>query len=109
MEKYKLDSKYDEIIIGDARRVELPEADLIIFGDVLEHMEKSEAIDLIKKSDKYKHVIASVPVGYWPQGPIDGNEHETHKASWTMRELEEVLFPEFTMKLRKGAIGIFIR
>ena len=35
---YRLREYYDEIIIGDAREVDLPAADVVILGDVAEHM-----------------------------------------------------------------------
>ena len=44
IELYDLNSKYDEIIIKDVRLHDDFNYDLVIFGDILEHMTKEEAI-----------------------------------------------------------------
>jgi len=109
VEEYKLRDKYDKIIVADVNDIDLPEGDLIIFGDVLEHMSKEQAVLLLDRASKYKHVIASVPIGEWPQGAVNDNEYEIHRATWFMRELETDLFKDFDIKFKEGAIGVFIR
>ena len=42
--QYKLRDLYDDVWLDDVRNFKSLEADLIIFGDVLEHMTKEEAI-----------------------------------------------------------------
>ena len=46
--EYKLKELYDEVWLEDVRKYVSLESDLIIFGDVLEHMSKEQTID---KSD----------------------------------------------------------
>lgn len=62
--------------------------DLIIFGDVLEHMSVSDAIIVFQKAlDRAPYVLVSVPIHHFPQEPIDGNEAERHLIEDPRREL----------------------
>lgn len=90
--EFDLNSKYDELIVGDVREVELPEADLYIAGDVLEHMTKDEAVALIEKlKTKCKHLFVSIPIIEYHQGAIHGNPYEEHKYHWDFEEMRDVL------------------
>jgi len=79
IETYKLKELYDEVWLEDIRKYNSLQADLIIFGDVLEHMTKEEAISVWKvASQGCKYGIISVPIIHYPQGEWFGNVHETH-------------------------------
>ncbi len=80
VDTYRLRQYYDEIIIGDARQVDLPPADVVILGDVAEHMTEAEALDLWNRSAAAarRAVYLSIPIVHYPQGEIEGNEHEHH-------------------------------
>ena len=77
---YRLHEYYDEIIIGDVREVELPSTDVVILGDVAEHMTEAEALDVWARSASAarRAVYLSIPIIHYPQGEIEGNEHEHH-------------------------------
>ena len=77
---YRLRDYYDDVIVGDAREVDFPPADVVILGDVAEHMSEADAVALW---DKAAHAAAvavylSIPIVHYPQGHIEGNEHEAH-------------------------------
>ncbi len=77
--QYNLRDIYDDVWIDDVRNYKSLQADLIIFGDVLEHMTRDEAIrvwDVASKGCKY--AILSIPIIHYPQGVVDGNHHEVH-------------------------------
>jgi hypothetical protein len=77
--QYKLKELYDDVWLDDVRNFKSLQADLIIFGDVLEHMTKEEAVSVWDVASKgCKYAILSIPVIHYPQGVIDGNHHETH-------------------------------
>lgn len=113
--RYDLGALYNRILVGDLRTVEWPDADLLIFGDVLEHLPKEDAVAVIERSKAYPHLIVSIPLGEWPQGPWEGNTHEAHLSTWSFEELVTLLEPEaaipltFNFENRKAQIGIFIR
>lgn len=79
IEKYDLRAKYDEVICQDIRELEIGKYDIAFVGDVLEHMTTAEAQALMKKlRAACKMVIASIPIGYYPQDEFDGNPYERH-------------------------------
>lgn len=79
--QYGLRGIYDKVIVDDFRNVETfdPKPDLMIFGDVLEHMPKADAYASVQKAlDNSKNVYISVPLGHAPQGESFGNPAECH-------------------------------
>lgn len=61
--------------------------DLIVFGDVLEHMTQKESINVWElASREAKYGMISVPIIHYPQGHENGNPFEEH--------IQEDLTPE---------------
>jgi SAM-dependent methyltransferase len=93
-EPYILDTHrflYDQIFIGDAQKVidDVSNYDLIIVGDILEHLPKDEAVALIEKIiKKGKKIIINIPLGLWPQEEVFNNPHEEHISSWCIEDFE---------------------
>lgn len=85
VEQYELEKLYDKIILADARTAPFPPVDVVILGDVIEHMSADDAQAVWVKSRQAarKAVFASIPLGVHPQGAVNGNEHERHLTSWT--------------------------
>jgi len=81
---------YSNVIVKDIRDYvkEMPNYDVIVLIDVIEHFEKEEGIklieDLFKKTNKA--VIIGTPLKFSPQKAAYGNIYETHKSLWTMEE-----------------------
>jgi len=72
-EQFELNKIYDELWNEDIITAinKLESKDLIIFGDVLEHLEKQPSSEVLRKSlDKAKFVIVNSPLGFQKQ------EHE---------------------------------
>lgn len=91
---YQLDELYDDILNADVRNLHWPtfQADLVIAGDVLEHMTREQAQALLKRI-KYaaRNVIVSVPVLHLPQDDVGGNPYERHIDHWTAAEMAREL------------------
>lgn len=85
---FDLDNWYEKLIIGDAREIDWPTVDVVIMGDVLEHMTYQDAAAMWDKARNTARtaVFASLPLGVHPQGAEFGNEHERHVHSWTHRQ-----------------------
>jgi hypothetical protein len=86
-------------------------ADLVLFMDVIEHLERDEGakvLDFIET--KYPVAILSTPLFDFPQGAVDGNELERHRSIWTEQELVQrgwrVLAKERWKE--EGDVGAFI-
>ena len=77
---YRLHEYYDEITVADARTEPFPDVDVVILGDVAEHMSEDEARRLWAKAvaAAAQAVYLSIPVVHYPQGEIEGNHHEVH-------------------------------
>lgn len=76
---YNLNKIYDEVIEGDISKLIKDErifGDLIIFGDVLEHLPKEDIKIVRQASKKFKFILINSPIGFQPQHT--GNPYETH-------------------------------
>lgn len=94
--QYELWQYYDEIHIGDARIIDydkLGDFDLIIAADMLEHMNKGDAKELIDELlDHCKQLLICFPVEHQEQHAGDeGNDFETHVDHWTAAEMDDFL------------------
>ena len=96
---------YNKIYIGDFSVIapRLKDYDLYIMGDSIEHLDKSVAIELIKKlKDKGKLIIATPD--YWCEGTaVLGNEHDKHKC-W----LRDEVFPDKPRIIHTGEQKVII-
>lgn len=96
VERFGLADVYDEIQIGDARTAKFPRLDVIILGDVIEHMSLDDAKTVWFKARgaAKKAVILSLPIVPYPQGEWEGNTHEAHLHTWdhdmVVRELDGI-------------------
>jgi len=91
IEKYELNEKYDKVynlsIQDYVNHHASNRYDLVIFGDVLEHFFRSEAIDYLDYFlYRSKWVIAVWPTNM-PQDAYEGNNFEIHKSNFNISEL----------------------
>jgi hypothetical protein len=108
---YRLNEYYDDITIGDARTVPFPEADVVIIGDVAEHMSEDEALQLWAKagSAASQAVYLSIPVVHYPQGEIEGNHHEVHVVDDWNHERVLASFDGITDWWTGSEVGVYER
>ncbi len=81
--KFKLKEKYREVFNADIRDFRYPKFryDIVIFGDVIEHLTVEEAEKVLMYAyERCKEMIVAVPYCY-EQGIVDGNIYEVHKQS----------------------------
>jgi hypothetical protein len=111
VERFALTQRYDTVVVADARYVDydkLPRFDLAIFGDVLEHMTKTDALAAISEClCRCRFVLVSLPIVYCPQEAYDGNPYEAHvKPDWTDAEARSSL-PGLVVGVVDGDIGVY--
>lgn len=92
IQEFKLNTLYNQVINCDVRELDwnnMGHFDVAIAGDVLEHMTKQQAVDLVESVlDHSTWLIISIPIRYMPQDDIDGNPFEVHvKPDWTHDEV----------------------
>lgn len=108
--EYKLEDKYDRVVVGDARYVDfklLPKLDVAIFGDILEHMSFAEGSTLLNRLlERCDLIVTSVPTHHAPQGEHYGNPWETHvEEDYTEADMR-VNFPHLVEYVQDGYIGV---
>jgi len=79
IEKYKPQNLYENFYLGDIREFKYGNKyDLIIFGDVLEHMSVEDAQKVLEYAwDRCQDLIVAVPYMF-EQGEKNGNPYEVH-------------------------------
>lgn len=92
VDRFGLRSKYDVVLVTDVRAFatsDEPNFCLIICGDVYEHMTGNEAVRVHERLlERCKYLIFTIPIIYYPQGAVYGNNFETHvRDDWTHTEV----------------------
>lgn len=90
IDEFKLTEMYDNIYNEDVRNFNWDaNYDLVIAGDILEHMSKQDAEILVEKIlNNSNTLIISIPITHMPQEEINGNPFEFHvKDDWSHQEV----------------------
>lgn len=93
--QWELDKIYDEVINDDIINVvdEL-NGDLIIFGDILEHLEEEDATKVLDRSiEIFKYVLINSPLGFQPQEHLF--PEEIHRCGLDRNDFENYQVLEF--------------
>lgn len=92
--EFGLELKYDFVYEVDIRSKDFLEAmegafDVVIFGDILEHMSKEEALELWDALPSItRYALIAIPIIHYHQGEINGNPYEVHvKDDWSHEEV----------------------
>jgi hypothetical protein len=111
VQEFNLGSKYDVIVIDDIRNVQFKpytegSDNLIIFGDVLEHMPEDDARQLILKAKQhFRWILVSIPIVHAPQGEVNGNPYEAHVKHWDFDEMHAAM--GHCMAFKGHTIGLY--
>jgi predicted TPR repeat methyltransferase len=104
MEKSKKRNIHDEYICGNALEIdklfEPKSIDCAMALDLLEHLKKKKAIELVRKMENIAKVavIVQTPNGFFPQGEYSGNAHQQHKCGFSAGELRKMGFKVLGME-----------
>lgn len=98
VKRFNLRERYSAVRVADFRRIKygrLP-GQLFIFGDVLEHLSREDALDVVRRASSVGSVVIVMPfhpTASAEQGPSpEGNELERHLYIWQWLELLEELW-----------------
>ena len=97
VDKYKdnLNRLYNKIYIENIIKFEYKRNyDLIIMGDILEHVEYNSSIKVLKEAiNNSKYFVVSIPLGEAVHPPEHGNKYQEHiNTGWTLKKLERSIF-----------------
>lgn len=108
IEKNALGSKYRHIYNKDIREFKYKYYDLVIFGDILEHLEVEEAKEVLRYALEHSTgVIVAVPYLY-KQGEVEGNIYEIHKQDDLTPEIMRKRYPELELLLGNEEYGYYV-
>lgn len=104
-----LHNKYKEVYCIDALLFQFPyHYDLIILGDVIEHLDVDDAQALIKRClHNATYVMVAVPYCL-SQGPLYGNRYECHRQNLLTPESFNKLYPGFTCLFGNEHYGYYL-
>jgi len=90
IEQFNLKEKYNNVFNVDILNFEFIYYDIIIMGDILEHLKREDAIKLINNlKDKCNELLIVVPF-YLPQDTVNDNIYERH----LQEDLDDVIMRE---------------
>ena len=105
---FDLRDKYDEIIISDIYDLDweqLGPVDVVILGDVLEHMIESKGREVIKAAVNHSNwVILSLPIIDYPQEASWGNKYEAHVEQYSPERIKTLLYPYEIVAYQEGEV-----
>ena len=79
IENYELEKKYRKVYNEDIKDFRYDYYDIIIFGDIIEHLEVEEADKVLRYAlERCKEIVVALPYCY-KQGIEGGNVYEIHK------------------------------
>ena len=108
IEKYALESKYKRVYNANIVDFKYDFYDLIIFGDIIEHLEVEEAKKVLEYAkDRCKELIVAVPYCY-EQGEVDGNIYEIHKQSDLTPQIMSERYPYLQLLYGNNEYGYYI-
>lgn len=84
-------SEYDVLnILEIANRFPANSFDCVLASDVIEHLEKSDGLKLMRDMERIarKKVVIFTPNGFLPQGAYEGNEYQIHRSGWEIDEMQ---------------------
>ena len=109
IEKHHLESLYRKVYNENIKDFEYEHYDIIIFGDILEHLEVKEAQEVLKYAlERCDEVIVAVPYMY-PQGAIKDNIYEIHKQPDLTKENMLERYPDLKLLIGCDAYGYYIK
>ena len=85
---------YNRVSVGNVFDLldDLPEYDVILMGELVEHLEKADAERLIRGllPKAKKACIITTPLGFMPHGALLGQETERHLSGWMPKDFKQL-------------------
>lgn len=114
IDEFQLKDKYNKIYISDIYYFDFKRTgilwDMIIFGDVIEHMPIEQGRVVIEEALKHsRYIVISLPIYGYYQTQTVGNTYETHVEQYSDESIRRVLAPYEIVEAFKGdTVGVYI-
>ena len=109
IDRYDLRNKYRNVYNKDIKDFEFDYYDIIIIGDVLEHLSIEDAQKVIKYCEnRCKQLIVAVPYTM-PQDAVEGNIYEVHKQDDLAIENMKERYPSLKLLIHNSDYGYYVK
>ena len=108
LDRYGVRGKYRSVFVQDARSFRWKKYDVVIMGDVLEHLAIEDARTLVIRAKKYCNLLLIAVPYLYEQGAYDGNEHEEHKQPDLTPEIFNERYPGFSLIFGNDKYGYYV-
>jgi hypothetical protein len=110
VERFALKSMYRHVLIGDIRSFVIWRGcyQLAIFGDVLEHLNVTDAQMVLSKFFRVGCRLLVVVPYLFPQDSWEGNDFERHLQSDLTLEVMNERYPNLKLLCNDSQIGVYI-
>lgn len=109
IDNFKLEEKYNKVYNINIKDFKYDFYDIIIFGDVIEHLEVNEAQEVLKYAlNRCKEMIVAVPY-LNPQGIEEDNVYEIHKQDDLTDEIMKERYPYLKCVFKTDFYGYYIK
>lgn len=109
IDNFDLENRYSKVYNVDIKDFKYDYYDIIIFGDVIEHLEVNEAKEvLIYALNRCKEMIVAVPY-LNPQGIEENNIYEIHKQDDLTDEIMKERYPYLKNVFKTDYYGYYIK
>lgn len=107
IDKYKLDTLYEHVFNIDIKDFRYKHYDLIIFGDVIEHLSVEGAQKVLEYAlPRCDDLVVAVPYLY-EQGIIEDNEYEIHLQPDLTKEVMTERYPYLELVIDYNNYGYY--
>lgn len=108
IDEFNLINKYQHVYKADIREWADFDYDLVIFGDILEHMSEQDALAVWDRvAAKADHAVIAIPIIHYHQPAINGNPYEVHvEEDWSYERVLDT-FPFITDAWKGNITGAF--
>lgn len=109
IDNYKLEERYKKVYNTDIKDFEYDFYDIIIFGDIIEHLDIKTAQSVLKYAyDRCNEMIVAVPY-LNPQGVEEGNIYEIHIQDDLTDEAMKERYPFLKNVFKTDFYGYYIK
>ena len=109
VDRFGLKEKYENIFISDVLEFEFDYYDIIIMGDIIEHLTVEQSSALINRiKDKCRQLIIIIPYEY-PQDEYDENKYQVHKQEDMTDKIFKERYPDFDLMINDELRGCYIK
>ena len=109
IDKFNLKKKYHRVYNMNVKDFKYGNYDVIIFGDIIEHLDVNEAQNVLKYAyTKCKEMIVAVPYEL-EQDEVDGNINEIHKQADLTPKIMKERYPYLKLLCNNEVYGYYVK